>query len=105
MIGSLPAATSGHVLHNDRRIARHMFAQDVDDRARAHIRRAGRRPAEHDIDRFVSEKRRLRENQLNAESEEKDKRGGQNGFHGVHSHSENQWRHSLLLQSEGIVHL
>ena len=60
MIGGLPAAAGGHVLHNDRRIAGHMFAQDVDDRARAHIRRAGGRPAENDVDRFVGEKRRLR---------------------------------------------
>ena len=59
VVGGLPAAARSHVLHDNHGIARNIFAQNVDHRARPHIRRTRRRSAENHRDGFVLVERNL----------------------------------------------
>src|SRR5262249_25949349 len=59
VVGGLPSSTGCHILDNDSGVSGDVFTQDRSDRSGPHVRRATRRPAQNNRNRFVLIKRCL----------------------------------------------
>src|SRR5215831_19398321 len=80
VVGGLPSSPGCHILDNDSGVSGDVFTQDRSDGSGPHVRRATRRAAQNNRNRFVLIKRCLAQHNVSAKSEI-DKRNEENRSH------------------------